>query len=164
VVSEQGVDAFVEPGDRRFEVGGVVQAQPDQQRVVVAEAPAQRLPQRGDLAPQPALGQLGQHLGVALAGDQGGEHGPSGDAQHVGGDRVQLDPGVLKGLLDALALAGVGLDEPFAVAGQVPQFADRRWRHEAAAQQPVFEQFGLWGSRIWSPALSSSFMLPVRTR
>jgi hypothetical protein len=22
----------------------------------------------------------------------------------------------------------------------------------------------LWGSRIWSPALSSSFMLPVRTR
>jgi hypothetical protein len=27
----------------------------------------------------------------------------------------------------------------------------------------VSRQF-LWGSRIWSPALSSSFMLPVRTR
>jgi hypothetical protein len=112
----------------------VLQAQPDQERVVFAEPPAQGLPQRGEPAPQPALGQLGQHLGVALAGDQGGEHRPPGHAQHVGGDRVQLDPGVLEGLLDALALAGVGLDEPLAVAGQVPQFADRRRRHEARPQ------------------------------
>jgi hypothetical protein len=38
--------------------------------------------------------------------------------------------------------AGVGLDEPFAVAGQVSQVAGR-WRgDEGAAQQAVFEQFG----------------------
>ena len=142
VVGEHGVDAFVEPGDRGFEVGGVLQAQPDQQGVVVAEPPAQRLAQRGDLAAQPALGQLGEHLGVAFTGDQRGEHRPPGHAEHVRGDRVQLDPGVLQRLLDPLALAGVGLDEPFAVAGQVPQLADRRRGHEAAPQQAVFEQLG----------------------
>ncbi len=89
-----------------------------------------------------ALGQLGQHLGVAFTGDERGQHRPARHAQHVGGDRVQLDAGVLEGLLDPLALAGVGLDEPFAVAGQVAQLADRRRRHEAAAQQPVLEQLG----------------------
>ena len=62
--------------------------------------------------------------------------------KHVGGDRVQLDPGVLQGLLDPLALGGVGLDQPLAVAGQVPQLPDRRRRHEAAPQQPVLEQLG----------------------
>jgi hypothetical protein len=42
--------------------------------------------------------------------------------------------------VDALAFGGVGLDEPLAVAGQVPQLPDRRWRYEAAAQQPVLQQ------------------------
>src|SRR5829696_5088104 len=51
-----------------------------------------------------------------------------------------LDAGVLQGLLDPLALGAVGLDEPLAVAGQIPQLADRRRRHEAAAQQPTLQQ------------------------
>jgi hypothetical protein len=42
--------------------------------------------------------------------------------------------------VDPLALGGVGLDQLLAVAGQVPQLADGRWRHEAAAQQPVLQQ------------------------
>jgi hypothetical protein len=48
----------------------------------------------------------------------------------------------LEGLFDPLPLGSVRLNEPFAVASQVPQFPDRRRRHEAAAQQPVLEQFG----------------------
>jgi hypothetical protein len=40
---EQGVDALIELSDRAFEVGGVLQAQSDQQGVVVAEAAVQRL-------------------------------------------------------------------------------------------------------------------------
>src|SRR5215218_1743050 len=51
-----------------------------------------------------------------------------------------LDAGVLQGLLDPLALGAVGLDQAFAVAGQIPQLADRRRRHEAAAQQPTLQQ------------------------
>jgi hypothetical protein len=39
-------------------------------------------------------------------------HRSARDAQHVGGDRVQLDAGVLQGLLDTLALRGVRLDQP----------------------------------------------------
>ena len=62
----------------------------------------------GELGPQPALGQLGQHLGVALPGDQGRQHRPTRAPEHAGGDRVQLGAGVLQGLLDALALGGVG--------------------------------------------------------
>jgi hypothetical protein len=139
---EQGVDVLVEPRDRCFQVGGVVQAQPDQQGVMIGETPAQRLAQRGDLAPQHALGQLGEHIRITLADDQRGEHRAAGDPEHVGGDRAQLDPGILQHLLDALALAGVGLDEPLAVAGQVPQLSDHRRGHETASHQAVFEQFG----------------------
>ena len=142
LVVATGRRLVVELGDGRFEVGGVVQAQPDQQGVVVAEPAAQRFAQLGDLLAQHPLGQLGEHVGVAFTGDQRRQHRPARHPQHVRGDRVQLDPGVLEGLLDPLALGGVGLDQPFAVAGQVPQLADRRGRHEAAAQQAVLEQLG----------------------
>src|SRR3954452_18537686 len=66
---DEGVDALVELGDRRVEMIDVGQAEPDEQGVVVAEATAQGLAQRGDLLAPGAAGQLGQHLGVALAGD-----------------------------------------------------------------------------------------------
>jgi RNA polymerase sigma-70 factor, ECF subfamily len=60
-----------------------------------------------------------------------------------------------------------GLDEPLAVAGQIPQLADRRRRHEAAAQQPTLQQLskpggitdiGLAAGRIltWRALTSSS--------
>jgi hypothetical protein len=42
--------------------------------------------------------------------------------------------------VDALALGAMGLDEPLAVARQVPQLADGRRRDEATAQQPVLQQ------------------------
>ena len=71
-----GVDLVVEPGDGRFEVSDVVEAQPDQQGVVVAEPAPQRVAQLGDLLAQLALGQLGEHLGVALTGDQSGAASP----------------------------------------------------------------------------------------
>ena len=53
----------------------------DEQGVVVAEAAPQRLAQLGELVAQPALGHLGEHLGVAFAGDEGGEHQPARDAR-----------------------------------------------------------------------------------
>jgi hypothetical protein len=62
---------------------GVAQGQPDQQGVVFTEATAQRLAQRGDHAAQRALGQLGQHVGVALARDQRGQ---PGHPEHVRGN------------------------------------------------------------------------------
>ena len=79
---------------------------------MVAEPAPQGLAQLRQLGAQPATGQLGQHLGVAFPANQGSQHRPPRDAQHVSGDRVQLDAGVLQGLLDALALRAVGLDQP----------------------------------------------------
>jgi hypothetical protein len=134
------VDAAIQGGDGAFQVLQVVKRQPDQQRVVVAEAASQRLAQLGELLAQLAPGQLRQRLGVALAGHQGREDRPARDAQHVSGHRVQLDASVLQRLVDALALGAVGLDEPLAVADKVAQLADRRRRHEAAAQQPTLQQ------------------------
>src|ERR687897_3363668 len=49
------------------------------------------------------------------------------------------NPG-LEGLLDPLALRAVGLDQPLAVAGQIPQLTDGRRRDEAAPQQSTFQQ------------------------
>ena len=134
------VHTGVEAGDRGLQVLQVPKRQPDQQRMMLPEAAPQGLAQLGKLLAQLALGQLGQDLGVAFAGDQGLEHGPARDAQDVGGDRVQLDASVLQGLLDPLALGAMGLDEPLAVADKVPQLPDLRRGHEAAAQQATLQQ------------------------
>ena len=81
------VHAGVEAGDRGLQVLQVLQRQPDQQPMMLAEAAPQGLAQLGELLTQLALGQLCQDLGVAFADDQGLEHGPARDAQDVGGDR-----------------------------------------------------------------------------
>jgi len=111
-----------------------------------AEPTPQGLAELGKLAAQPPLGQLGQHPGIALAIEQGGEHRPTRHAQHVSGDRVQLDAGVLQGLLDPLALGGMGLDQPLAIAGQIPQLPDRGRGHKAPPQQPMLQQLRQPGS------------------
>jgi hypothetical protein len=104
------LDAVVEAGDGALQVLQVRQRQPHQQGVMLAEASGERLAQLRQLLAELALGQLGQHHRVAFAVHQGGQHGPAGNPEHVGGDRVQLDAGVLQRLLHPLALGGVGLD------------------------------------------------------
>jgi hypothetical protein len=81
------VQAGIQAGDRGLQVLQVPKGQPDQQPMMLAEAALQGLAQLGELLAQLALGQLGQDLGVALAGDQGLEDRPARDAQDVGGDR-----------------------------------------------------------------------------
>jgi hypothetical protein len=46
-------------------------------------------------------------------------------------------PGVLQHLVQPLGLAGPLAGQRLAVAGQIPQLADGRRRHEAAPQQPM---------------------------
>jgi hypothetical protein len=121
--SERGhhlIDAAIQRGDGALQMLQVGKGQAHQHGVMVPEAALQRLAQLGELASQPATGQLGQDLRVALPSDQGGQHRPARDPNHVGGHRVQLDPGVLQGLLDPLDLGGVGLDQALAVAGEIP--------------------------------------------
>ena len=58
-----------------------------------------------------------------------------GLAEDVGGDAVELDPGVLEHLVQPVGLALALRDLRLAVAGQVPQRPDRLGRHEARPQQ-----------------------------
>ena len=109
---------------------------------MVGELPGEGLPELAPLGTQPGAGQLGQPLGVTLALDEGGQHGPAGDPEDVAGDHTQLDLGVLQQLLDPLLLGGAHRHQVGAVAGQVPQPPDHRWRHEAGPQHAPLGQLG----------------------
>jgi hypothetical protein len=141
----QPVDRRLKRGDLLFDLGldrgdvgaGLVDTSqhPLQQKgVMVAEAAGEGLYQPAALAAHAPLGQLGQHPGVTLAGDQRGQHRPARDPEDVAGHHRQFDLGVLQQLLHPLLLGGLGGDQVGAVAGQVPQPPDGRWRHKAWPQ------------------------------
>jgi len=108
-LSERGHERLhlpIQGGDRLIQMLDQVKRDADEQGMVLAEATPQRLAQLRDLAPHPRLRQLCQHLWISLARHEGLQHGGSRHPQDVGGDRSQLDAGILQGLLDALALVG----------------------------------------------------------
>ena len=111
-----------------------------------SKCPTIALRSSGILGRMRVRANLGQHLGISLAGDQGLQHSPARLAQHVGGHRVELDAGVLQQLLDALGLLGPLLGQLGPVAGQVPEPGDLTGWHEAAPQQTALEQLGQPGS------------------
>ena len=80
---DQLVDADLEPGDGLIEVVEVGEDLAHDKRVVRPEAADQRRLQLGELGPQPPPGQLGEHLGVAGAGDERVEHVPPRTTQDV---------------------------------------------------------------------------------
>src|SRR5919197_4817235 len=99
---------------------------------MVAELPGEGLPELAPLGTQPGAGKLAQPLGITLALDEGGQHGPAGDPEEVAGDHAQLDLGVLQQLLDPLLLGGAHPDQLSPVAGRGPatcgsQVAARSW-------------------------------------
>jgi hypothetical protein len=101
----QPVDRPSQGGDQLGELGvelgeiGVQRVHPAQQLaqqegVLVGEEPTERLLQQAEFGAQPGAGQLRQDLGVALSGQQRGQHGPPGHPEDVAGDHRQLDLGV----------------------------------------------------------------------
>jgi hypothetical protein len=60
-------------------------------------------------------------------------------AHDVRDDRGDLEVGVLQSFLDPLDVLRLLAHELLAGAGERAQLLDRRWRHEAAANQPVGE-------------------------
>jgi hypothetical protein len=132
-----GLDLSLQRGD----VGaGLVDARKhrlQQEPVMVAEVADERLLQQAELGAQATAGQLRQRLGVALAGNKRGHHGPAGDPEDVGGDHAQLDLGVLQQLFDPLLFSGPGGDQIGAVAGQVPQPPDGGRRDKTGQHLPL---------------------------
>ncbi|MGW1157703.1 hypothetical protein ACWD48_05585 [Streptomyces sp. NPDC002519] len=89
-------DASGELADHGGELVVLVQIQAGQERVVLAEASGQGLGGFGDPVAEFAFGRVREDLRVGFAADEGFEHGPPGDAHDVGGDRGELDAGVLR--------------------------------------------------------------------
>lgn len=92
----------------------------EQERMVLIEVPVERLLEQTDLGAQPGPRQLGEHLGIAFPGDQGGHHRAPGYPEHVGGHDGELDASILEELLDPVLLRGPSADLIDAVAGQIP--------------------------------------------
>jgi hypothetical protein len=81
-------DRLLDLGSELVDLAGkrvdLVQQHPGEEGVVVGELAGEGLHQRGALDAQPPAGQFGQHLRVALPGDQRLQHGPARDAEPVG--------------------------------------------------------------------------------
>lgn len=58
------------------------------------EAPLESISKLGQLGAQPSPGQLRQDLGIGSALDEGIEHHPPGNPQHLAGHRGELYPGL----------------------------------------------------------------------
>ena len=71
------------------------------------ERAVQGLPQLGDLPPHPGPRHLREDFGVALAGDDGAQHVPAGDAVDVADHRRQLQVRVLQQLLAPRSFSAV---------------------------------------------------------
>ena len=121
------LDRVGEPVDLLVEEVEVGEDRADHQRVMGVEAALQRLAQRRELRAQPALGEVGEHLGVGRARNERVEHRPAGLAEDVGGDAVELDAGVLERLVQPVGLALALRDLRLAIPRQVPQLRAAAW-------------------------------------
>ena len=106
------------------------------------DQPLQRSLQLREFLPQPALGQVGQHLGVLLSPGHGFQHGPPRYPQHISGHRGQLDVGPFQHFLNSVGLPAALLHQAPPVAGQFPQLPLGPVRDETGLQKAVAQQVG----------------------
>jgi hypothetical protein len=84
--------------------------------------------------------QLGQLLGIALAGDQGFDHPAARQAHDIGDGRIELDVGVFQGLLQALDMPAALPCQLLAGAQQVAHLLGLLIRHKATVDQAMGQQ------------------------
>src|SRR3954463_4968199 len=72
------------------------------------------------------------------AGDQRVEHVAARLAHHVRSDAVELDAGVLQGLVQSVDLAGALLDLRLAIPSEISELPVRLPRHEAGFKRAGF--------------------------
>src|SRR5439155_16266921 len=88
------------------------------------------------------------------------EHRPTGGAEDVRGDTVELDPRVLEDLVQPVRLPLTLTDLRLAVASEIPQRPDRLRRHKATPQQPRLQQLTKPGG-IGDVGLAAGHLLDV---
>jgi len=112
----------------------------DEEGMMGPKAPDQGVTQRGELLPELTARQVGQDVGIGGALHQRLEHGAPRGPEDVARHRRQLDARVLEHLLQPIGLAGVLVDQRFAVSREISELPNRLWRPEAAPHEPVLQQ------------------------
>jgi hypothetical protein len=118
----------------------LIKMQAKQEPVILGHMATQRGLQLVGSCFQLAL-ELREAIWSGLAGDNRVENRATGLAQDVADHAGQLDVGVLEYLLNPKGLLGQRARHLLACAGQLPQLLGPFRRDEAAADQPVREEF-----------------------
>ena len=108
----EGADRFVQIVQMRQELA-------NEEGMMRPKAAGQCRAEGGQLAAQPAPREVGQERGIGGPVGERVQHGAPRDAENVAGDRRQLDPRILQGLVQPVGDARAILNEGFAVARQV---------------------------------------------
>src|ERR1700720_3736433 len=122
--------------------------QPQQEPVMPGDAAAQRFAKRLGRRFDPAMGQLGQPLGIAFAGNQALDHCPTAEAHDVRDDRVELDVGVLQRLLPPWDMAAALAHQLLAGAQQIAHLLGLLVRYKTAPDQAVRQKVGQPGGVV----------------
>jgi hypothetical protein len=107
---------------------------------MAVELPGERLDQRGTLGLHLAAGQAGQHLRVALAGDQRLEHAADREGVHGAGHGRDFDQRVFQQLLQPLPVPGAVAGQVGAQPGVIAQLPDLGRGHEGRPQHAPLGQ------------------------
>jgi len=118
----------------------VAQEVVEQEAVMSGDTAGGRLRERPALPPQAPLGELRHLRGRLIPGNERLDHGARRDPEDLGGDTAELDVRRLQDLLEAVGLLRAVLDQPPTVAHDIAELPLRGRGHEAAAQQPEFQQ------------------------
>jgi len=128
------VDRLPDPAGKRHDLGigpvDLVGQDAGQLAMVGVEPAGQRLNQGEVFGAQPAPGQVGQRLRVALAGDERCDHVAGGHGAQGGHHRRHLDQRVFEQLFQPQPVAGAVTDQIHPHAGVVAEHPDRHRRHE----------------------------------
>ena len=107
-----------------------------------SQVSAQSLLQLEDLSAQSTLGQLGQFLGVVLAGYQLLKHFARRDSGDIADHALKFDVCALQGLLQLIGGLSPLASQRTAVAGQLPQVTLLTRGNEAGLEQAMAQQIG----------------------
>ena len=113
---------------------------PDDQRVLVLEATDQRFSQRGNLLAQLTAGEVGEHVGSVVPETSASSIVRPDVAEDVGGNAVELDPGVLQDLVQP---GGLPLSDPGSAScdtGSGSAACGSAWAAQSWPQQPGLQQ------------------------
>src|ERR1700730_13031642 len=109
----------------------------DQERVMFAEAPRQRLAQGRQLGAQAAPGELSERRRVAVAGRQLAQNLSARYTQNVTHHTGELEIGVLQHLVQAVGNSRMVMLELAAVTYQIAQFTDCARGDKTRTQEPI---------------------------